>query len=148
MGTAQLVWQQDMKFVGTGESNHPVTVDGSLEVGGHDSAARPMELLLIGVMSCTAMDVISILKKKRQDVEDFKIFVTYERSPEHPKKYTRIHLEYVAYGNVDIKALERAVELSETTYCGAIATVRGVAEVTGSCRVEATAPVGVDASVA
>jgi putative redox protein len=95
-----------------------------------------MEVLLIGVMSCTAMDVISILRKKRQEPQDFKIIATFERSPEHPKKYTRIHLEYVAYGDVELKALERAAELSETTYCGAIATVRGVAEVTRSCRVE------------
>jgi putative redox protein len=91
-------------------------------------------------MGCTAMDVVSILKKKREPVQDFKIIATFERSPEHPKKYTRIHLEYVAYGDVDIKSLERAVELSETTYCGAIATVRGVATVTNSCRVEAAAP--------
>lgn len=137
MGTAQLAWMQDMKFVGKGASGHEVFVDAALEVGGHDSAARPMEVLLIGLMGCTAMDVISILKKKRQDVQDFRIFATFERLPEHPKKYTSIHLEYVAYGDVDLKALERAAELSETTYCGAIATVRGVANVTRSCRVEA-----------
>ncbi len=140
MGTAQLTWMQDMKFVGTGASGHEVALDSSPDVGGHDSAARPMELLLIGLMGCTAMDVISILKKKRQDVQDFKIFATYERSPEHPKKYTSIHLEYVAYGDVDLKALERAAELSQTSYCGAIATVRGVANVTYSCRVEMAPP--------
>lgn len=137
MGTAQLAWMQDMKFVGKGASGHEVVIDAAPEVGGHDSAARPMEVLLIGLMGCTAMDVMSILKKKRQNVQDFKIFATFERSPEHPKKYTSIHLEYVAYGDVDLKALERAAELSETTYCGAIATVRGVANVTRSCRVEA-----------
>lgn len=136
MGTAELVWKGGMKFEGAGASGHVVTVDSSPDVGGADCAARPMELLLIGVMSCTAMDVVSILKKKRQELQDFKIIATYERSPEHPKKYTRIHLEYVAYGGVELKALERAAELSETTYCGAIATVRGVAEITRSCRVE------------
>ena len=141
MGTAQLTWMQDMKFVGAGASGHSVAMDALPEVGGHDSAARPMEVLLIGLMGCTAMDVVSILKKKRQDVQDFKIFATFERSPEHPKKYTRIHLEYVAYGDVDLKALERAAELSETTYCSAIATVRGVVELTHSCRVEAAVPV-------
>lgn len=143
MGKAQLMWQQGMKFVGTGETGHPVTMDAAAEVGGQDSAARPMEVLLIGLMGCTAMDVISILRKKRQDVQDFRIFASFERSAEHPKKYTAIHLEYVAYGDVDLAALERAAELSETTYCGAIATVRGVAEVTRSCRVEpAPEPVG------
>lgn len=143
MGKAQLMWQQGMKFVGMGETGHGVAMDSSAEVGGEDSAARPMEVLLIGLMGCTAMDVISILRKKRQDVQDFRIFATFERAAEHPKKYTRIHLEYVAYGDVDLKALERAAELSETTYCGAIATVRGVAEVTRTCRVEAApAPAG------
>lgn len=135
MGTAELVWQGGMKFEGTGASGHGVVMDAGIDGGGEDSAARPMEVLLTGVMGCTAMDVISILRKKRQDPKDFRIIATFERSPEHPKKYTRIHLEYVAYGDVELKALERAAELSETTYCGAIATVRGVAEVTRSCRV-------------
>ncbi len=147
MSTAELTWKGGMKFEGLGASGHIVTVDAGPDAGGADSAARPMEVLLIGVMGCTAMDVISILRKKRQEPEDFKIIATFERSPEHPKKYTRIHLEYVAYGEVELKALERAAELSETTYCGAIATVRGVAEVTRSCRVErrqeaAVAPAG------
>ncbi len=139
MGTAELAWKGGMKFEGVGGSGHVVAVDAGADAGGADSAARPMEVLLIGLMGCTAMDVVSILKKKRQDLQDFKIFATFERSPEHPKKYTRIHLEYVAYGDVDLKALERAAELSETTYCGAIATVRGVAEITRTCRVEALA---------
>ena len=139
MGTAELAWKGGMKFEALGASGHPVAMDATPDVGGEDSAARPMEVLLFGVMGCTAMDVVSILKKKREPLKDFKINATFERSPEHPKKYTRIHLEYVAYGDVDIRSLERAVELSETTYCGAMATVRGVAEVTSSCRVEAVA---------
>lgn len=141
MSTAELSWQGGMKFMAMGASGHPVMMDSTADVGGDDSAARPMEALLAGVMGCTAMDVISILKKKREPVQDFKILATFDRSPEHPKKYTRIHLEYVAYGDVSLKSLERAVELSESIYCGAIATVRGVAEVTTGCRVEAVAPV-------
>lgn len=139
MSQAELVWKGGMRFEGVGASGHVVAVDAGVDGGGSDSAARPMEVLLIGVMSCTAMDVLSILRKKRQEPQDLKIFATFERSTEHPKKYTRIHLEYVAYGDVELKALERAAELSETTYCGAIATVRGVAEVTRSCRVEPVA---------
>lgn len=139
MGTAQLSWKGGMKFEGVGASGHGVMVDASVDGGGADSAARPMEVLLIGVMGCTAMDVLSILRKKRQEPQDLKIIATFDRSPEHPKKYTRIHLEYVAYGDVDLNALERAAELSEAAYCGAIATVRGVAEITRSCRVEARA---------
>ncbi len=137
MANAQLTWVEDMQFVAASDSGHAIVMDSAAEAGGHDSAARPMEVLLMGLLGCTAMDVISILKKKRQPVQGFKIFATGERAAEHPKKYTKIHLEYVAYGDVDPKALARAVELSETTYCGAIATVRGVAEVTSSSRVEA-----------
>ena len=82
------------------------------------------------------MDVISILKKKRQPVEGFKIFATGERATEHPKAYTGIHLEYVAYGDVAPDALARAIQLSEEKYCGAMATVRGVAKITSASRVE------------
>lgn len=135
MTNANITWVQDMQFVAAGDSGHAIVMDSNQEVGGHDSAARPMEVLLMGLLGCTAMDVISILKKKRQPVQGFKIFASGERAAEHPQKYTKIHLEYVAYGDVDPKALARAVELSETTYCGAIATVRGVAEVTLSYRV-------------
>lgn len=136
MTKANITWVQEMQFVASSDSGHAIVMDSSPDVGGHDSAARPMEVLLMGLLGCTAMDVISILKKKRQPVQGFKIFATGERSAEHPKKYTKIHLEYVAYGDVDPKALARAIELSETTYCGAIATVRGVTEVTYSYRVE------------
>lgn len=139
MTTANIAWVDGMQFIATGDSGHAIVMDSSADVGGRDSAARPMEVLLMGLLGCTAMDVISILKKKRQPVQDFKVFATTERAAEHPKKYTKIHLEYVAYGDVDPKALARAVELSETTYCGAIATVRGVAEVTSSYRVEPAA---------
>ncbi len=139
MTTANITWVEGMQFVASGDSGHAIVIDSSADVGGHDSAARPMEVLLMGLLGCTAMDVISILKKKRQPVQGFRVFATGERAPEHPKKYTKIHLEYVAYGDVDPKALARAVELSETTYCGAIATVRGVAEVTSSYRVEPVA---------
>lgn len=136
MANATITWVEDMQFVAQADSGHAILMDSSADVGGHDTAARPMEVLLMGLLGCTAMDVISILKKKRQPVQGLKIFASGERSTEHPKKYTKIHLEYVAYGDVDPKALARAVELSETTYCGATATVRGVAEVTASYRVE------------
>lgn len=136
MTNAHVTWVRDMKFVAQGDSGHAVVLDSSADEGGSDSGARPMEMLLMGLLGCTAMDVISILKKKRQPVQGFKVFATGERATEHPKKYTHIHLEYVAYGNVDPVALARAVELSQTKYCGAIATVRGTATVTSSSRVE------------
>lgn len=136
MTAANITWVEDMQFVAQGDSGHAIVMDSSEEVGGHNTGARPMEVLLMGILGCTAMDVISILKKKRQPVTGLKIFATGDRNPEHPKYYTHIHLEYVAYGNVDLEALERSAQLSEERYCSAIATVRGKAEITRSCRIE------------
>jgi putative redox protein len=136
MTTANITWVEDMQFVGLGETGHAIVMDSSEEAGGHNTGARPMEVLLMGVLGCTAMDVISILKKKRQPVKGLKIFATGDRAAEHPKYYTKIHLEYVATGDVDLEALARSAQLSEDKYCSAIATVRGKAEITRSCRVE------------
>ena len=136
MTTANITWVEDMQFVAQGGSGHAIVIDSAEESGGHDTGARPMEVLLMGLLGCTAMDVISILKKKRQPITGLKVSANGDRAPEHPKYYTQIHLEYVAYGDVDPAALERSVELSESKYCSAIATVRGKAEVTHSCRVE------------
>jgi putative redox protein len=136
MTTANITWVEDMQFVAKGETGHAIVMDSSEDVGGHDTGARPMEVLLMGVLGCTAMDVISILKKKRQAITGLKIFATGDRNAEHPKYYTKIHLEYVASGDVDLEALERSAQLSEDKYCSAIATVRGKAEITRSCRVE------------
>ena len=136
MTTARITWVEDMQFVGQGETGHAIVMDSSEEAGGHNAGARPMEVLLMGVLGCTAMDVISILKKKRQPIKGLKILATGDRAAEHPKYYTKIHLEYVAYGDVELEALERSAQLSEDKYCSAIATVRGKAEITRSCRVE------------
>jgi putative redox protein len=136
MANAQLTWVEDMQFVARAGTGHAIVMDATVENGGFGSAPGPMEVLLMGVLGCTAMDVISILKKKRQPVEGFKIFASGERAAEHPKAYTAIHLEYVVYGEVAPEALARAVQLSEEKYCGAMATVRGVAKITSSSRVE------------
>lgn len=136
MTSAEITWVEDMQFVAQGESGHAIVLDAAPEAGGHNSGPRPMEVLLMAVLGCTAMDVISILKKKRQPVQGLKVFAQGERATEHPKYYTHIHLEYVAYGDVDPDALARAIQLSEEKYCSAMATLRGKAEVTTSYRVE------------
>ena len=135
MTSASVTWVENMQFVARGESGHAVVLDTTAE-DGFDSGARPMELLLMGVLGCTAMDVISILKKKRQPVEGFKVFATTERAEEHPKRFTKIHLDYVVTGDVDPAALARAVQLSEEKYCAAFGTLRGEVELTSDHRVE------------
>jgi putative redox protein len=95
-----------------------------------------MELLLIGLAGCTAMDVVSILQKKRQPLTGLQTKVTAERAEEHPRVYTKIHVEYVVTGKgVKPEAVERAIELSETKYCSAMATLRHTAEITSSYRI-------------
>lgn len=142
MTKAQITWVEAMQFVARADTGHAIVMDASKESGGFGSASSPMEVLLMGLLGCTAMDVISILKKKRQPVKGFRIFATGERAAEHPRAYTAIHLDYVAYGEVEPAAVARAIELSEEKYCGAMATVRGVARITSSYRVEVAADTG------
>lgn len=139
MTDARITWIESMQFVAQADTGHAIVMDASVDGGGFGSASSPMEVLLMGLLGCTAMDVISILKKKRQPVQGFKIFAKGERATEHPRAYTAIHLEYVAYGAVEPDALARAIQLSEEKYCGAMATVRGVAKITSSYRVEPVA---------
>jgi putative redox protein len=136
MTKASISWVEGMRFVAESGSGHGIVVDSSVENGGHNSGPRPMELLLMGLLGCTSMDVISILKKKRQPVRDLQVYATAEQAPENPHYFTKIHLEYVAYGNVAEDALARAIQLSEERYCSASATLKGRAEITSSYRVE------------
>jgi len=92
-----------------------------------------MELLLIALGSCTGVDVISILEKKRQTVTDYRIEVSGERREEFPKSYTRLYVKHVVRGRgVSEAAVARAIELSETKYCSVAATLRGSAEIINS----------------
>lgn len=113
------------------DSGHWVTMDGPEELGGHNSGPRPMELGLIALGGCTAMDVISILKKKRAPVEDFAMELEAERADEHPKVFTRIRIKYIIYGKgIRPQDVERAIELSETKYCSMSAMLGKTAEIT------------------
>jgi putative redox protein len=132
---ASVAWVDGMQFVGESGSGHGIVIDASNEGGGHNAGARPMELLLLGVLGCTAMDVVSILKKKRQPLADLKVSATAEQAPDTPHYFAKIHIEYVAYGDVDEQALARSIQLSEERYCSAMATMRGVTQFSSSYRV-------------
>ena len=94
---------------------------------------RRFELLLLAVGSCTAIDVVSILEKKRQIVTDYKVEVTGERREEHPRSFTKINIHHIVYGrSVSEKAVADAIELSDTKYCSVAATVKPTAEITTS----------------
>jgi putative redox protein len=131
--SAKVVWQGDMTFEGSG-STYPdgkILFDSDESVGGHNQGFRPVELLLVGLAGCTAMDVISILKKKQQVVTGFEVAVEGLQAADHPKYFTDITVVYRVIGhNVDPKAVDRAIELSETKYCSVSAMLRAKANVT------------------
>lgn len=127
---AALKWQGGMKFIATADSKHDIILDSDPSVGGTDLGSRPMELILEGLAGCTAMDVISIMRKKRQNVTGFEVIVHAERANQHPKVFTAIEINYIFRGkDIDPKAVERSIELSEQIYCPAQAMLSQVAPI-------------------
>lgn len=117
---ATVNWDHGMSFVGSADTGFAVPLGAAVEVGGDDDGFRPLELMLVSLAGCTAMDVMSILTKKRQEITGFRVSVDAERAEEHPKVFTAITVHYHVTGrNVDPAAVERAIELSETRYCPA-----------------------------
>jgi putative redox protein len=117
---AKVNWKNGLSFEGTADSGFKVDLGAEAEVGGANDGFRPMELMVLSLAGCTAMDVISILQKKRQDVTDFEVHVDAQRATEHPKVITSALIEYVVSGHgVDEAALLRAIELSAERYCPA-----------------------------
>ena len=115
-----LNWKGKMSFEGAGDSGFTQKMDSDLTVGGENTAARPMEFIVLGLAGCTGMDVISILQKKKQPITDFQVQVHAQRVDEHPKVISRAVIEYLVTGkNVDEAALLRAIELSAEKYCPA-----------------------------
>jgi putative redox protein len=121
---------QGIALAGKADSGHWVPMDGPEEFGGSAAASRPMELILMGLGGCTSMDVISILKKKRVEVDDYECIIEAERAPHHPKVFTKIKMKYVFYGrNIPVKDVERAIQLSEESYGSASVMLKKSAEI-------------------
>lgn len=117
---AKVTWQGRMTFAATADSGFQMTLGTDPAVGGDNDGFRPMELIALGLAGCTAMDVISILSKKRQQVAGFEVKVHADRAEDHPKVFTRAVIEYHVSGHqVDEAAVRRAIELSATRYCPA-----------------------------
>lgn len=113
-----------MTFRGAAGSGHELLMDSAAAVGGSDQGFRPMELLAVGLAGCTGMDVISILRKMRQDVTDYEVQVSGDRQDEHPRIFTAVTVTHVVTGrNLNRDHVARAVELSATRYCPASATI-------------------------
>jgi putative redox protein len=130
---AKVTWVQDRRFVGQGSSGHAIVVDGSAEKVG----PSPMELVLIGLVGCTAYDVIGILQKKRQAVASLQVSARAERADDPPRVYTAIEVEYVVRGrDIKTKAVEDAIRLSKETYCSASIMLGKTAHITTRYRIE------------
>ena len=138
--TARARLATGMQFEAEAGSGHSVLLDASEPDGGRNAGFRPMELLLVGLAGCTAMDVIAILRKKRQDVTAYEVQVQALRAEEHPMIFTEITVRHIVTGHhIDPTAVARAIELSETKYCGAGAMLGKSARITHAYRVhEAT----------
>lgn len=134
---AKVIWDQRMTFTGSAESGFEVPLGTYPEVGGDDDGFRPMELIAIGLAGCTAMDVISIMRKKKQNVKTFEVRVHAQRAEDHPRVFTEIEIEYLVTGeNVQEKALRRSIELSETKYCPAQAMLRESVSISSSYTIQ------------
>jgi len=124
---AQVRWTDGMQFIARAGKSPAVVLDSS--EGG--SGPSPMEMVLIGVAGCSAIDVIMILEKKRVQVTDFQVNISGERAEEYPQRYTDVHIEYVFQGKgIKPKAVEQAIQLSETKYFGAMASLNADFETT------------------
>ena len=124
---AKVIWQQGLHFSGTAPSGFEVPLGAEEEIGGADDGFRPLELMAVSLAGCTAMDVISILKKKQQVVTAFEVKVQADQAPEFPKVFTHTVITYHVTGhNVDEQAVRRSIELSATKYCPAQAMLAKV----------------------
>ena len=141
MVKARIKWLEDACFQGETDSGHTILMDGPPELGGANRGARPMETLLIGMGGCTAFDVVSILRKGRQTINDCVVEIEAQRAEEVPKVFTHIHLKYVVSGeDLQEAKVKRAVELSAEKYCSATIMLSAAVEITHSYEVvQATA---------
>lgn len=126
---AQAQWRDGFRFEIITGTGHEFTVDASAEVGGTDAGARPTELLLAANATCMGMDVISILRKMRQEVRSYALKITGERADEHPRIFTHILIEHFIEGEVEEAKLAHAIELSEEKYCTVSAMLNKVARI-------------------
>lgn len=126
---ARIKWAEGRTFVGTSGTGHSIVLGTSHGEGGTPGPS-PMELLLLGTAGCSAYDVVSILEKQRQRIEDVQVEVDADRAETDPKVFTRIHLHFIVKGRgVGAAKVEKAIALSVDKYCSASAMMAATAEV-------------------
>jgi putative redox protein len=136
MSTTIVRFVEGMKFVGQGKSGHSVAMDAAERVGGSDSAARPVEVMLCALGGCTGMDVVSILRKMKTAPTSLEIEIEDERAAEYPKVFKKLHLTYRVTGNIPEENLRKAIDLSLAKYCPIANSLAGVAQITSEYVIE------------
>jgi len=132
----RLVWTGGQQYVGTDSGRHSIVISSHDDE--NNTGMRPSELLLLSLASCSAYDVVSILRKKRIDLRSVEVTVTSEQEPDPPWIYRKIHMTFKVDGRgVRQQSVDQAIELSLTKYCSVAATLRGEAQITFSSVIEA-----------
>jgi putative redox protein len=136
MPTAKIKYTDGMQFVGQTGSGHAIVMDTDPEFGGSNTGLRPMELLLVGVGGCSGMDIVSVLKKKKQKLTGLEVNVDGKKAEDYPQKFTDINIEYIVKGKgLSEDAVKKAVDLSMEKYCSVKATLEGSAKVSFSYKI-------------
>jgi putative redox protein len=141
MTQASVTLLKGMQFSVETGSGHTLIIDSRPETGGEDTGPRPLELVTAGIAGCTAMDVIAILRKMQQKVTDLEVRVRTVDAEEHPQRFLQVHIEYRVTGHdLSEERVRRAIELSETKYCPAMASIRPGAPIITSYRIISAEP--------
>lgn len=127
----RVIWLEDMTYVAQSPSGHALVIDGPPELGGHNLGPRPMEMLLMGMGGCTAIDVVNILRKARQALHGCEVEIEAVRADSDPKVFTQIHIHFILTGQqLSAKHVERAIHLSAEKYCSASIMLGQTAKIT------------------
>ncbi len=127
----KIKWLTNLQFEAETENGHKFKMDAPKKAHGDDTAPTPMQYLLLATAGCTAFDVVSILKKKKQNIENFEVEVSAKRADTHPKVFEEMEIVYKVYGkNISPKAVEQAIKLSKEKYCSASIMIGKTAKIT------------------
>lgn len=137
----ELTLQEGMCFQATNTEGVVVTLDAPARYGGSGEGMGPMEMVLVALGACTGMDVISILRKKRQEITGYSILVDGDRAPGDPKVFVEIRVRHIIQGNaVSEEAVRRSIELSETKYCPVSAMLKQTVAISSTYEIQPAAP--------